>query len=158
MERLHSGLVKGVSSPDIPQYVFERLKQTSPLLHDVQVPDVLDPDVTMIIPQSFQFYLGPAESGSPMHIHQAAWNAQLFGRKRWFLMPPSAAYYTTIPAREWLVDFYPRDSVDYGMLECTQESGDVVFVPPMWGHATLNLAESIGIASEFTSGSDEFSI
>jgi oxalate decarboxylase/phosphoglucose isomerase-like protein (cupin superfamily) len=28
-------------------------------------------------------------------------------------------------------------------------SGDVIFVPELWGHAVLNLAESIGFATEF---------
>lgn len=43
-------------------------------------------------------------------------------------------------------------------MECVQEAGDVVFVPGTWGHATLNLEESIGYASEFVWGGDEFSV
>lgn len=44
------------------------------------------------------------------------------------------------------------------VLECMQESGDVVFVPEGWGHAVLNVAESIGFASEFEWGGSEFAI
>ena len=33
-------------------------------------------------------------------------------------------------------------------LECVQRSGDVVFVPEGWQHATINLANSVGIATE----------
>ena len=43
-------------------------------------------------------------------------------------------------------------------MECVQESGDIVFVPEGWGHAVLNLAESIGFASEFEWGGSEFAI
>jgi uncharacterized protein YjlB len=43
-------------------------------------------------------------------------------------------------------------------MECVQESGDIVFVPEGWGHAVLNLAESIGFASEFQWGGSEFAI
>ena len=33
-----------------------------------------------------------------------------------------------------------------------------MFVPGTWGHATLNLEESVGYASEFVWGGDEFSL
>jgi hypothetical protein len=44
------------------------------------------------------------------------------------------------------------------VLECMQTSNDVMFVPEAWAHATLNLAESIGVASEFEWGLREFAI
>lgn len=34
-------------------------------------------------------------------------------------------------------------------LHCTQHPGELLYVPRYWGHATLNLAESIGFAVEF---------
>ena len=34
----------------------------------------------------------------------------------------------------------------------------MIFVPEAWGHAVLNLAESIGVASEFEWGASEFAI
>ena len=43
-------------------------------------------------------------------------------------------------------------------LECVQEQGDLIFVPDFWGHGVLNLAESIGFASEFLWGSTEFTL
>lgn len=33
-----------------------------------------------------------------------------------------------------------------------------MFVPEAWGHAVLNLAESIGVASEFEWGASEFAV
>ena len=35
-------------------------------------------------------------------------------------------------------------------LYCVQRAGDVMFVPQGWGHSTLNLRESIGVANFFT--------
>merc|ERR1712070_847124 len=31
------------------------------------------------------FFLGPAHSGAYFHTHTAAWNAVVYGKKRWFL-------------------------------------------------------------------------
>ena len=35
------------------------------------------------------------------------------------------------------------------LLRCVQRPGDVLFVPDFWGHAVLNEAPSVGVASEF---------
>ena len=37
------------------------------------------------------------------------------------------------------------------VLECVQESGDVMVLPSGWSHATLNLRASVGAAREFES-------
>jgi hypothetical protein len=34
------------------------------------------------------FYFGPAAAGVSIHQHTNAWNALVYGRKRWFLLPP----------------------------------------------------------------------
>ena len=34
-------------------------------------------------------------------------------------------------------------------LECMQNAGDVLYIPSGWGHATINIDESIGFAVEF---------
>ena len=36
--------------------------------------------------------------------------------------------------------------------ECVQHTGEVLYVPAMWSHATINLDESIGLAVEFDTG------
>ena len=33
-------------------------------------------------------------------------------------------------------------------IECTQRPGEMLYVPDLWGHVTLNLQESIGVALE----------
>ena len=34
-------------------------------------------------------------------------------------------------------------------LQCVQSAGDIVYIPRGWGHATVNLEESAGVAVEF---------
>jgi hypothetical protein len=38
--------------------------------------------------------IGPINSGSPFHFHCDAVNALVYGRKRWWLYPPSVALYS----------------------------------------------------------------
>jgi len=82
-----------------------------------------------------------------MHYHLLAANVLAYGRKRWFLRHPAHAVFSATPAASWVHsdEFEPR-----AMLECVQEAGDVLIVPSMWAHATLNLEESVGIAYEFS--------
>ena len=63
---------------------------------------MVNPQVTEIVTRTMQFYLGPAESGAPLHFHRGAWNVLVHGRKRWFLLPPPAAQYSIKHPREWL--------------------------------------------------------
>lgn len=92
-----------------------------------------------------QFYQGVAGTGAPMHLHVDAWNCLVYGEKRWFLMPPFQGGYSAMPIRQWVDELYPTMQV----LECTQRTGDILYVPKYWSHAVLNIRESIGIASEF---------
>ena len=49
---------------------------------------------------AYQFYLGAAGTGAPFHHHQSAWNALIYGRKHWFLVPPRQAIFSTKPVRQ----------------------------------------------------------
>ena len=76
----------------------------------------------------------------------------MFGRKRWFLWPPSAAGYSAHPVLDYLADVHANKTAADGRLrplECIQEAGDVMYVPWQWGHMTLNLGEVQGMATEF---------
>lgn len=83
---------RGAPNPKrIPDYAFESLPAEHPLTRDMQMPEALNPVETEIIPQSVQFYVGPAGSGAPMHVHRSAYNVQVAGRKSWALLPPPYA-------------------------------------------------------------------
>lgn len=84
-----------------------------------------------------QFYLGPAGSGAPPHFHGNAVNTLAYGEKRWFLFPPTSAFYTTTPA----ISFVASDERVNASLQCTQRAGDIIFVPSLWGHAVLNVKQ-----------------
>ena len=62
------------------------------------------------------------------------------------LFPPHEAFYSVLPALE----FTRRDLRAQSSLQCTQQAGDIVFVPKNWGHATLNIRQSIGLAYELS--------
>jgi hypothetical protein len=101
-----------------------------------------------------EFYFGPPGSGAPWHYHDPAFNALAYGRKRWFITPPRRAVFSNTPAVEWyrteFVQSKPDDSAGRHVLECTQETGDIIFVPYLWSHATINLETSIGLAYEMS--------
>ena len=48
-----------------------------------------------------QFMAGPAGTGAPVHFHKSAWNACLFGRRRWALFPPNASFMSVQPVESW---------------------------------------------------------
>jgi len=98
-----------------------------------------------------QFYLGPAGSGAPAHFHGHAVNTLAYGAKHWYLYPPSKAFYSTTPAYQFSKNKNESASGnEEEALECTQMAGDIMFVPTLWGHATINVMQSIGVAHEFS--------
>lgn len=140
--------------PSQPSYIFETIRDDSPLLDDFILPSILDPELTHMSMSELQFYIGPALSGAPGHFHRSAWNILIYGKKRWFLYPPTEAFYSR--QHVWL--WWQQKSKPTDAIECIQYPGDLMFVPDMWGHAVLNLRESIGLAAEFVYGASEFSL
>jgi hypothetical protein len=75
---------------------------------------------------------------------------QLFyGRKHWYLFPPS----WNLMGKKQVLDWVEHDLqglIDEGheMVECVQYQGDILVVPELWGHAVLNLQDSVAVASE----------
>lgn len=135
-----------------------------------------------------QFSLGPALVGAQVrysivllallgadncllhqpHFHGDAWNALVFGRKQWFLHPPTRSFFarTGVRALDWATQTYaglcthettvsdselppPGNEAEWAELRCVQEAGDVIYVPRLWGHAVINLKQSVGAAVEF---------
>ena len=135
-----------------PTYIFESLPNNSAILEHFEMPSVLDPALG-IITREVQFYVGGALSGAPVHYHSSAWNVLVYGQKRWFIFPPHQSFYSKQHVWEW---WKTRNRPQ--ALECVQHPGDMIVLPDMWGHAVINLRESVGLASEFIYGSSEFSL
>lgn len=100
------------------------------------------------------FFIGGELSGSFWHRHTTAYNALLFGSKTWYLLPPASTWrhvltngddeVITVP--DWLERNAARNrSIP---LQCTQHAGEVMFVPSLWPHATINHGVAVGAAFE----------
>ena len=87
-------------------------------------------------------------SGRYFHQHYAAWNAVVYGRKRWFLVPPQAYFGPKQVDAMTSVEWAATHRNEVRPLECVQTAGTVLFVPEAWWHATINLADTVGIAVE----------
>ena len=67
--------------------------------------------------------------------------------KQWVLLPPNVHYGPNdLPMAEWLNKWRPSFATD--VLECTQFTGDVLYVPSNYMHSVRNLQTSIGVAVE----------
>ena len=87
-----------------------------------------------------QFFAGPRNSGATLHAHRAAYNLLLEGEKRWLVTPPAYAGRSALSALE----YFRQHEHEPTAFTFTQYAGDVVILPPLWGHATLNNAFSMG--------------
>jgi hypothetical protein len=54
-----------------------------------EVPDAIRAALQPVQAELPQFFLGPAGSGAPFHLHCPAVNGLVYGRKRWYLHPPA---------------------------------------------------------------------
>ena len=134
--------------PPLPEYIFDQSTDMGDAAAGLrrQMHGVF-PWRAMFAPSAPALYVGADGSGNPFHYHQQTWNALLAGRKRWLLYPPSQAFYTELHPLEW-----QRRAANRSMaapLECEQRAGDVLFVPRLWAHATINVGEVVGVATPF---------
>jgi ankyrin repeat protein len=92
-----------------------------------------------------QFSLGSIGSGAQYHFHGDAWNALVYGEKKWkFVAPPNGKF-----AINKICSTCSSSMMIGETYEVIQKSGDFVYVPEYWSHSTSNLGENIGIAYEF---------
>lgn len=85
----------------------------------------------------------------PLPHARAAVNALVYGRKHWYVVPPAFSFSSKLHPTVWLEN---EPTPAYPVLQCTQEEGDLIYVPDMWGHAIVNAEDSIGYAIEFHQG------
>lgn len=130
-----------------PGYIFDGqiLHWNSQLAQDAPTPRFFN-NFTIVLKQ---FILGPTGSGAPPHFHRHAFNILVYGMKLWYLWPPSEAYFTFSHVLKWQTKHLEGKFSETLATECVQRPGDVVYIPENWGHAVVNLADSIAVAYEF---------
>ena len=154
-----------------PFYVFQALPdptaehynqtETSMLTEDFLVPSVLQapeswrkpkkggPDLWLPLQH---FFLGAKGSGAHLHAHVATFNALLYGRKHWFLIPPEYGMFDThreqqMPIQRFLEVGLPAfEERGIKVIEFIQQAGEIVFVPHEWMHCVYNLEDSVGLS------------
>jgi hypothetical protein len=92
-------------------------------------------------------------SGVAFHTHGAAFAETVVGRKHFWVAPPGArpAFDADESQLGWALRRAAAAPADAdGVLGCTLGRGDVLYVPPMWFHATLNLRSWNFFFSVFT--------
>lgn len=88
-------------------------------------------------------------TGVPFHVHGAVFNEVIHGLKRWFLYPPEVqpifnADETTL---FWLKNTYPTLINKHLLKECVLGPNEILYLPDFWWHATLNIGETVNIAT-----------
>jgi len=106
------------------------------------------------------FYSGPKNTGALPHSHGSAINFMIFGKKKWIFFDTKTSigkrleqyYYTKYPKDikydEWYENEYEKLKKIVPLIECTQDSNDVVFIPKDYNHSVLNLEKTMGIVIE----------
>ena len=158
-------------SCDLPEYIFDQSSLAATTLRNLSA--ALFPWTALLQPEAPALYVGPNGSGNPFHYHQQVshkacplpgaakvsyppithpvqtWNALVAGRKLWMLYPPDAAFYSELHPLEWLRRGSSRGALN-PPLKCEQRAGDVLFVPRLWTHGTINFGETVGVATPFS--------
>ena len=130
-----------------PMYLFDRhFFQDTDLADSLQIPPFFR--IEKGIDESL-FFLGASRSGVSFHKHADAWNAILFGHKRWFLYPPTktppGGVWPGYSQMDWLKAVYPTLEDNDKPIECVQEAGEILYLPESYYHETINIGDTLAI-------------
>ncbi len=103
--------------------------------------------------------LGGNGGGIDYHFHGDTWLALLFGVKSWYIYPPGKIPREVHNSVNLLTSNWKKLSVDdnnYNSpgafrkpIYCQQRSGDVMYLPQLFAHATYNHGEAIAFGGQY---------
>jgi len=98
---------------------------------------------------ALSFGVAGSGSGVPFHFHGPGFAEVIYGRKRWFLTPPSSTpdFHPNKTTLQWFLQDYERVAQQVEMYECTVRQGEAIYFPDKWWHATLNIDTSVFIST-----------
>ena len=155
----------GVGNDSPQDFIFDRKSNLLPqLFADVRVPRPFEGLDTW---DHMTLSMGGIGQGVQIHCHPEAWNALVFGRKRWILIPYDKMYdwherkrfvydkfKRKVPVgtffRERLGDINVQAFMQHttGVHDCIQQAGEMIWIPRVYHHITINLDETIAIVGE----------
>jgi hypothetical protein len=136
---------KDCPTPDLIQFGFEKM-----VPNNTVGPWGVNDASSRNIFAAVQWGVGQLGSGAPVHFHNAAWNALIYGAKYWVLYPPHDRVQSNTQINEFIRDGARESMKKKGAREisCVHTAGDILIVPESWGHGVLNLQDSVALATE----------
>ncbi|WP_437995657.1 cupin-like domain-containing protein [Sorangium sp. So ce185] len=142
-------------------FAFERLHPE--MLDDYSVPPALRSWHHLLAPEERpglrSLYLGGAGTGTALHVDillTSAWNALLWGEKRWAFCPPDSDARLLDGQPDLFDPTVRRRLTRAGVIvhDCVQLPGDVLYTPTGWWHQVRNERPSLALTENFVNASN----
>lgn len=119
--------------------ILKKLKKLFPLKHFAKKKTKAGKDKDI-------FFIGSIGSGTYFHSHAAAANVLFLGRKKWLLLPPMTYAGPGSASMQWWVE-HLYNKLPIKAIEVVQEENDLLYIPPYFKHATINIDKMVvGVA------------
>uniref|UniRef100_A0A182PAN7 Jumonji domain-containing protein 4 n=1 Tax=Anopheles epiroticus TaxID=199890 RepID=A0A182PAN7_9DIPT len=102
-------------------------------------------------------YIGPKGTWTAFHADvfgSYSWSVNIFGRKRWYLLPPGEERKLLNSLRQLPFSVTEQSLRDAGVTFFTieQKAGEAIFVPSGWYHQVMNVEDAISVNHNWFNG------